>query len=99
MTFFYTLLCYISSSIREGKEFNTNSPVMEKPAAPELSKLIRILDSFTRNFSRKTLSFEFIFCLAVQHYDWNPQNEFSLLVIVGVQQNLQIVICISFYVF
>ena len=98
MTFFYTLLCYISSNTREGKDFNTNLPVMEKPAAPKFSKLIRILDSFTWNFSGKTLSFEVIFCLAVQHYDWNLQNKFWLLIIVGVQQNLQIVICISFYI-
>ena len=52
---------------------------MENTLATKFSKPIRILDSFTLNFSRKALSFEFIFCFAVQHCDWNLQNKFCLL--------------------
>ena len=55
-------------------EYYHNPLVMENPMALKFSKPIRMLGSFTRNFSRKALSFEFTFCLAVQHYDWKLQN-------------------------
>ena len=50
-----------------------------KPFGPEFSRPIRLLDSFTRNFFRKTLPFEFIFCMTVQHHDLNLKNKFWLL--------------------
>ena len=50
-----------------------------KTFGSEFSRPIRLLDSFTRNFSRKTLPLEFIFCMTDQHHDWNLQNKFWLL--------------------
>ena len=61
------------------EEYHPNLPIMENTVAPKFSKPIRMLDSFTKNFSRMALSFEFIFCLAVQDYNWNLQNKFGLL--------------------
>ena len=56
-----------------------NPSFMKNTVAPKFSKPIRMLDSFTKNFSGMALSFEFVFCLAVQDYDWNLQNKFWLL--------------------
>ena len=42
-------------------EYHLNPPIMEKTVAPNFSKPIRMLDSFTKNFSRMALSFEFVF--------------------------------------
>ena len=42
-----------------------NLSIMEKTVAPKFSKPTRMLDLSTQNFSKKALSFEFIFCLAV----------------------------------
>ena len=66
------------------EEYHPNLPIMENTVAPKFSKPIRMLDSFTKNFSRMALSFEFVFCLAVQDYDWNLQNKFWLLMAFAV---------------
>ena len=65
-------------------ELHPNSPIMENSVAPKCSKPIRMLEFFRQNFFWKGLSFEFIFCLPVQHYDWNLQNKFWLLMALGV---------------
>ena len=67
------------------EEYHPNTAVMEKPAAPKFYRPIRLLVSFTQNFSRKALSFEFIYCMAVQYHDWNLLNKFLLLIQVLIQ--------------
>ena len=57
------------------REYRLNPAVMGKSTAPKFSSPIRLLDFFTQNFSRKALSFEYIFCMAVYHYDWNLMNK------------------------
>ena len=52
---------------------------MESSVAQNFSNPIKMLDSFTQNFSRRSLSFEFLFCFAVEHDDLNLQNKFWLL--------------------
>ena len=66
------------------EEYHPNRSITENTVAPKFSKPIRMLDSFTKNFSRMALSFEFVFCLAVQDYDWNLQNKFWLLMAFAV---------------
>ena len=58
-------------------EYHPNPPIMENTVLPKFSKPVGMLDSFTKYFSRKTLSFEFVFCLVVQDYDSNLQNKFG----------------------
>ena len=65
-------------------EYQPNSPIMENTVAQNLSKSIRMLHSFTKNFSRMALLFKFVFRLAVQDYDWNVQNQFWLLMAFAV---------------
>ena len=60
-------------------EYHPNPPIKKNPLPLKFFKPIRMLDSFTKNFSRMVLSFESVFCLEVQDYDWNLQNEFWLL--------------------
>ena len=42
-------------------EYHPNPPIMENIVAPKFFKPIRMLDCFTKSFSRMLLSFEFIF--------------------------------------
>ena len=42
-------------------EYHPNRSITENTVAPKFSKPIRMLDSFTKNFSRMALSFEFVF--------------------------------------
>ena len=65
-------------------EYQPNPAIIKNHAAPKFSRPIRLLDLFTQNFSRKVLSFQFIFCVAVQHHDWSSQNKFWLLKASGV---------------
>ena len=58
----------------------------QKLSGPKFSKLIRRLDSFTQNFPRKCLSFEFIFCLAVQQI-YRISFEFSMF--FKIQSNIE----------
>ena len=44
-----------------GGEDHRNPNLMENTQVSKSSKPVRILDSFTQNFPRKVLSFEFIF--------------------------------------
>ena len=60
-------------------EYHPNPLIKKNPLPLKFFKPIRMLDSFTKNFSRMVLSFESVFCLEVQDYDWNLQNEFWLL--------------------
>ena len=60
-------------------EYCPNTAVMENAGDPKFSRPIRLLDSFAENFSRKALSFEFIFCMAVNYHDWNFLNRFRSL--------------------
>ena len=41
----------------------------EIPVTAKVSRTIRLIDSFTQNFSKKAFFFEFIFCMAVHHHD------------------------------
>ena len=52
---------------------------MESSVAQNFFNPIKMLDSFTQNFSRRSLSFKFLFCFAVEHDDLNLQNKFWLL--------------------
>ena len=65
-------------------EYHPNPSVVENTVTPKFSKPIRMLDSFTRNFSKMAWSFEFNFYSAVQDYDWNLQNNFWLLMAFAV---------------
>ena len=56
-------------------EYHPNLRIMKNTVAPKFSDPIRMLDSFTKDFSRMALSF-IVFYLAVQDYDWNLQNQF-----------------------
>ena len=58
--------------------------VMENPGDPKFPRPTRLLDSFAETFSRKALSFEFIFCMAVNHHDWNLLNRFRSLMTLRV---------------
>ena len=51
--------------LTDGEEYHPNQAIMKNPVAPKCSRPIRLLDSSAQNFSRKALSLEFIFCLAV----------------------------------
>ena len=73
-----------------GGEDHPNVPSIKNFLVPNFSKLIRRLDSFTQNFSRKCLSFEFIFCLAVQQI-YRISFEFSMF--FKIQSNILASIC------
>ena len=76
-----------------------NLAVMENPAAQKFSRAVRLLDSFTQNFSRKALSFEFIFRMAVQHHDWNLLSKFWLLITSGVPSKVSLMVKLKFLKF
>ena len=62
-------------------EYHPNPPNVENTVVQKFSKPIRMLDYFTKKFSRKAL---LVFCLPGQDYDWNLQNKFWLLMVFGV---------------
>ena len=45
----------------DGGKYHPNLPIMENAVASKFSKSIKMLDSFTQNFSKKALFSEFIF--------------------------------------
>ena len=74
--------------LTDGGSTTQTRPIMENLVAPKFSKPVRMLNSFTWNFSGKALSFEWIFCMTVQNYHWNLK--FWLLMAFGFRSSLQI---------
>ena len=54
--------------LTDGGEYQPNLAIMENPTALKFSRPLRLFDSFPQNFSRKALSFNSFFGVAVQYH-------------------------------
>ena len=68
-----------------------------KPCGPKTFKANQIAWFLYTKFLRKGLSFELIFCIAVQHHDWNLKNKFWLLMVYGVLSKVSIKVKLMFF--